>query len=127
MQRQESSPMEKLAAVKCSVAAEAGPRSDFLWPSDTDTVLSIVMALAGEVATLYERVDTIERVVEQELGLSREKLDAFVASSAAQAERGQWPDAFVARLVRRLTQDVALRQDGLRVGKVCCIRFRFRG
>src|SRR3546814_9420008 len=67
MQRQESSPMEKLAAVKCSVAAEAGPRSDFLWPSDTDTVLSIVMALAGEVATLYERVDTIERVVEQEL------------------------------------------------------------
>src|SRR3546814_20246903 len=89
MQRQESSPMEKLAAVKCSVAAEAGPRSDFLWPSDTDTVLSIVMALAGEVATLYERVDTIERVVEQELGLSRAKLDAFVPSSAAPAERGR--------------------------------------
>lgn len=98
--------MEKLAAVKSSVAAEAGPRSDFLWPSDNDSILAITLALAGEVATLYERVDTIERVAGQELGLSRDKIDAFVASPAVQAERGQWHDAFVARIMRTLTQEV---------------------
>lgn len=98
--------MKKLAAVRSSVAAEAGPRPDILMPSDNDTLLSMVMALAGELAVLYERVDTIERVAEQELGLSRESLDSFVASPAVQQERSQWNEAFVTRLTRSLAQEV---------------------
>ena len=105
--------MDKLAAVKRSVAAAAGPRADFLRPSDNDTLLAITLALAGEVATLYERLDTIERVAGQELGLSRDKLAAFVASATVQAERSQWHEAFVARLMRTLTHEVAVLQLSL--------------
>ena len=102
--------MDKMAAVRRSVAAQAGPRADFLRPADNDTLLAITLALAGEVATLYERIDTIERVAEQELGLSRQKLDAFSPPPAVQAERSQWHDAFVARLMRTLSHQVATLQ-----------------
>lgn len=98
--------MEKLAAVARSVAAEAGPRSRFLQPSDNDELLGITLALAGEVATLYERLDVLERVLEAGFGLSRETLDGFVASPEVLAQRGQWHDAFVTRLMRPLTQEI---------------------
>lgn len=106
--------MEKLSAVNRSVAAAAGPRANFLLPADNDNLLAITLALAGEVATLYERLDTIERVAEQQLGLSRTMLEAFVASPDVQAERGRWHEAFVARLMRTLTHEVAVlkAQDG---------------
>ena len=99
--------MDKNDAVVRSVAAQAGPRSRFLLPSDSDELLGITLALAGEVTTLYERLDTLERVIEQELGLPRDRLDGFTATPADLAERSRWHDAFVNRLMRSLTQELA--------------------
>jgi hypothetical protein len=106
--------MDKNDAVVRSVAAQAGPRSRFLLPSDSDELLGITLALAGEVTTLYERLDTLERVIEQELALSREKLDGYEPTQADLAERGRWHEAFVNRLMRSLTQELARikAQDG---------------
>lgn len=99
--------MEKSDAVARSVAAQAGPRSRFLLPSDNDELLGITLALAGEVATLYERLDTLERVIEQDLGLDRARLDGYAATPADLAARGRWHDDFVNRLLRSLTQELA--------------------
>src|SRR3546814_18821218 len=63
-------------------------RTDTLFPY---TTLFRSPAFAGEGARLRRR-------------------EAVSCRSAAQAERGQWHDAFVARLMRRLTQDVAILQ-----------------
>ena len=98
--------MEKIEAVARSVAAQAGPRSQFLAAADNDELLGITMALAGEVATLYERLDSLERVIEQDLGVPRQRLDAFAAGPEVLAERSRWHDAFVLRLMRSIQQEL---------------------
>jgi hypothetical protein len=75
---------------------------------DIDRVMAVVLALASEVASLRERLDTHERVAG-----AYPAVEAYLPDEAALAAREAWRDAYIRRLFRVFAEDVeALRQDG---------------
>lgn len=83
-----------------------GKRPQFLDDPATERVLSMAMALAGELSVARERIDTLERLLEQRGLLQRSEIEAFVPDAAAQAERHAWGREYIARILRIVDQDV---------------------
>ncbi len=71
-----------------------------------DRLVSMVMALAGEVAVGRERLDTIERLLEAKGTLDRADIEAFRPDRTAGRERGLMTREFVARVLRGVQQDM---------------------
>jgi hypothetical protein len=83
-----------------------GKRPQFLDDPATERVLAIVMALAGELSVARERIDTLERLLEQHGVLQRSEIESFVPDANAQAERNAWGREYIARILRIVDQDV---------------------
>lgn len=83
-----------------------GKRPNFLDDPATERVLSIAMAVAGELAVARERIDTLERVLIQQGVMPADAIEAFVPDAEAQAARNQWGREYIARVLRMLEQDV---------------------
>ena len=97
---------EKLEAVRKSIAAGAGERPSYFSDPDVDRVLAIVMAMAGEVAVSAERLDTLERVLDQKGLLSLAELAAYQPDESVVGERMTWHQAFIARVLRVVEQEL---------------------
>lgn len=82
-----------------------GERPVFFNDPQIDKLLAIVMALAGEVSVLRERLDTVERVVEAKGLLSRQDIEAYTADDTAAPEREQWRAEYLARILRVIRQE----------------------
>lgn len=82
-----------------------GRRPYFLESKQTEQVLSVVMAVAQELAVLRERQDTLERLLEQAGVLAAGAIDAFAPDAKAAAERGTAMQLYLARILRILQQD----------------------
>ena len=76
-----------------------GKRPDYAHDPLVDKLLSMVMALAGEVSVLRERVDTIERLAGEKGILTRADIEEFQPDDAALAERDQWRSEFLDRVL----------------------------
>lgn len=103
--------MEKLDAVRKSVRAIAGPRPAFLAGPDSDRLLAMLLALAAELASVYERLDTLERVLAARGGLDRSELESFAPDDSVSAERMAWHEALVERVLRVLTAELEALRD----------------
>jgi hypothetical protein len=66
----------------------------------------MVMAMATEMAVLYERIDTMERIGAAKGVMLREELAQFRPDAAAQAEREGWRQDFLARLFYLYREDI---------------------
>ncbi len=77
-----------------------GKRPTFFDDPQIDAVVAIVMALAGEVAVLRERLDTIERLVEARGLFTGQELEAYQPDAAVAAEREKWRAEFIERVLR---------------------------
>ena len=77
-----------------------GARPYFFDDPTSDKLLSIVMALAGEVSVLHDRLDSALRQLESRGALSREELESFRPDAAIRAERDAWREEFLARVLR---------------------------
>jgi hypothetical protein len=75
-----------------------GRRPRFCEDPAVDRLHGLVMAMATEVAVLYERIDTMERVAHAKGVMLREELAAHAPDGAAQAEREAWRQRFLDRL-----------------------------
>lgn len=82
-----------------------GRRPYFLESRQTEQVLSVVMAVAQELAVLRERQDTLERLLEQHGVLVPGAIDTYTPDAQAAAERGSAMQAYLARILRILQQD----------------------
>ena len=71
-----------------------------------DRLVSMVMALAGEVAVGRERLDTVERLLEARGTLDRADIETFTPDRAAGQARGLMTREFVARVLRGVQQDM---------------------
>jgi len=98
--------MDKLDAVKRSVQETSGERPHFLKDPDTDRLLAMILALSGELATVYERLDTLERVLAEKHGLNRDDLDAYDPDEAVSKERLDWNTMLVERVLRVLSYEL---------------------
>jgi len=80
-----------------------GERPIYLGDKTTDNLLSILLALAGEVAVLRERLDTVERVAGDETLKAR--IDAYRPSKEVEKERDVARAQFLDIILRPLKQD----------------------
>ena len=100
----------ELDAVALANQRASGKRPQFLQDPATERVLSIAMAIAGELSVARERIDTLERLLAERGILSSADIEAYVPDAAAQAARNDWGRAYIARVLRIVDQDVQALQ-----------------
>ncbi|WOX05920.1 hypothetical protein [Microbulbifer pacificus] len=83
-----------------------GKRPVFFKDADTDRLLSMLMALAGELAVARERIDTLERLLQARELLQRTDIENYEPDTAAARERGLWHQEFIARILRVIQQEI---------------------
>lgn len=94
-------------------AKAKGKRPHYFDDPAIDRTLSIVMAIAGEVAVLRERLDTVERLLDMKATISRADIEAYVPDRVAGQERGMLHKDYIARILRAVQQDMeALAETG---------------
>ena len=94
-------------------AKAKGKRPAYFDDPATDRTLSIVMAIAGEVAVMRERLDTIERLLDAKGSISRADIEAYTPDRQAGQERGMLHKEYIARILRGVQQDMeALAEKG---------------
>ena len=70
-----------------------GKRPYFFKDPDVERVLSIAMVVAMEHAVTRQRLDALERLIEQKGLFTREELEQFRPDAAAEAQRTRWTQA----------------------------------
>lgn len=104
--------MDDLKAVRAAIEYSTQPRVSFFDDPGLDRVLGITMAVAQEVGTVLERLDTLERLLVQSGALQAGAVQAFVPDPAVARQRLSMQEAFVTRLLRVVEQElVALRAE----------------
>jgi multidrug resistance efflux pump len=97
--------MPSLDPLALAGARPKGKRPYFLEERDTERLMTIVMALAQEVAVMRERMDTIERLLEKNDVIARIDIEKFKPTKAQAQERGAWTQEYLARILRTLQQE----------------------
>jgi hypothetical protein len=87
-------------------AKAKGKRPAYFEDPATDRLLSIVLALAGEVSVVRQRLDTVERLLDAKGTISRADIEGFAPDADAGYERSLANKAFVARVMRAMQQDM---------------------
>ena len=81
-----------------------GPdRPSYSGEGDADRLMAILLALASEVATIRERLDTHERLGSV---ATPGKVEAYQPDSVTEAAREAWRDGYIRRLFRVIKEDV---------------------
>jgi len=83
-----------------------GKRPFYFDNPESDKLLAIVMALAGEVSVLRERLDTLERLVQAKRILSIEEIETYQPDEQVVQEREQWRADYIARVLRVIQEQV---------------------
>ena len=94
-----------------SGAKAKGKRPAYFEDPAIDRTLSIVMALVGEVSVMRERMDTIERLLEEKGTISRDDIEAYTPDRAAGKERGLITKEYIARIMRGVQQDMEALEE----------------
>lgn len=81
-----------------------GERPAYL-DAEVEKVLSITMALAGEVAVMRERIDSIERLLEKAAVLTRAEVEHYAPTAEEHAEREAWREGFLDVVLRVVAQE----------------------
>jgi hypothetical protein len=86
-----------------------GKRPFYFSDPDVDRLLSMLMALAGELSVTRDRLDTLERVAEQKGLFSQADIEAFALDDDALASRA----ARHQTLFREVTRIISAELEGL--------------
>lgn len=103
---------EALDSIALAGAKAKGKRPYFFQDPDVERVLSITLALSGELAVLRQRLDSIEELLEERGSLSKADIEAFVPNPAQQAARSRWNQEYLARILRIVQQEREALQRG---------------
>ena len=82
-----------------------GKRPYFFKDPDVERVLNIAMVIAMEHAVTHQRLDALERLIEQKGLLSREELEQFQPDPSAEQQRSVWMKEYIARVLRIVQQE----------------------
>ncbi len=81
-----------------------GRRAQFYQDPAIDQLWAVVAALTGEVSVAFDRLDTVERVLDRHGHVTREAIEAYRPDEAASAERAKTRDELIARVFQVLSQ-----------------------
>ena len=82
-----------------------GERPAFFDDPAVDQLLAIIMAMSGELSVLYDRVDTLERLLDSKQVVEREEIEGYQPPDAVEDERKQRRSAYIRRLLRIIRED----------------------
>lgn len=99
-----------------------GARPYFFPDPTSDKLLSIVMALAGEVSVLRDRLDTMERLVEQGEPPRRSAIESYEPGPEVRAERDAWREEFLNRILRVVQVELEAGPDDTPEGYEAAVR-----
>lgn len=89
-----------------------GKRPYFFDDPAVERVLNITMAIGMELAVVRERMDSLERILEEKGILTREEIESYVPSSKDIAnERQQWHSEYISRILRIIQQEMEAIQN----------------
>ncbi|MEM9686007.1 MAG: hypothetical protein AAF934_03695 [Bacteroidota bacterium] len=84
-----------------------GKRPYFHDDPAVERVLNITMAVAGELAVMRERMDSIERLLEKKGLVLQEEIKNYVPDSKAVEEQRQlWHSEYISRILRIVQQEM---------------------
>jgi hypothetical protein len=89
-----------------------GRRPRFHEEREIDRLHGMVMAMATEMAVLYERIDTMERVASNKGVMLREELANFRPDDDVQGQREAWRQGFLGRLFYLYREELDDRLEG---------------
>ena len=89
-----------------------GERPYFFADPNVDKVIAMVMGLAGEVAVMRDRLDTLERLLERTGALQRAEIEHYRPDAQVTAERAAWREAFLAEVLRIVEIEVEALATG---------------
>lgn len=81
-----------------------GKRPWFYKDPDVERVFNISMALAMELAVTRQRLDALERLLEERAVLQQADIETFRPKPADEVTRQQWNRDYIARIMRVLIQ-----------------------
>lgn len=77
-----------------------GERPQFFDDPAIDQMMTFFFELMTEVSVVRERLDTVERLLDEKGTISREDIEAYRADADVEAERNNWRDAYFRRVMR---------------------------
>lgn len=77
-----------------------GKRPEYFDDPEDERMLSILMAVVGEVSVLRERMDTVERLLESKGSITRADIDSYEPDREAAYERGAMIREYIYRVMR---------------------------
>jgi hypothetical protein len=89
-----------------------GKKPVFFNDPQIDKMAGIIMALAGEVSVLRERLDTIERLVEKKGLCSRQEIETYRPDQQGTEERERWRAEYIARILRVVHEELESVERG---------------
>ncbi|MCC7413761.1 MAG: hypothetical protein IT495_19260 [Gammaproteobacteria bacterium] len=89
-----------------------GERPYFFDDPNVDRVVAMVMGLAGEVAVMRERLDTVERLLEKAGTLRRRDIDAYEPGRKVAAARAAWRETFLGEVLRIVETELEALEQG---------------
>ncbi|MEQ8734501.1 MAG: hypothetical protein RIC29_06235 [Rhodospirillaceae bacterium] len=96
---------------KLANAKSKGKRPYFFDDPAVERVLSITMAVATELAVTRERLDTVERLLEDGVPVTKANIDSYRPDDDASRERQQWHADYIARILRIIHQELEALED----------------
>jgi predicted metal-dependent phosphoesterase TrpH len=81
-----------------------GRRAQFYQDPAIDQLWAVVAALAGEVSVAFDRLDTVERLLERDGRVTRAAIEAYRPDEAAASERASRREELIARVFQVLSQ-----------------------
>ena len=106
-----SDPDEPLDWIGRAGKRAKGRRPDYFEDPAIDRLLSMMLALTGEVSAMRDRLDTIERLLDAKGTISREDIERYAPDRAAGEERGLATKAYIARVMRGFQQELEAMQQ----------------
>lgn len=83
-----------------------GRRPHFFDDPAVDQLYAVVVELAAELSVAYDRIDTLERLLDADKLVSRDRIDSFVADEQIETERMSRRDAYLERVFRVFSQEL---------------------
>lgn len=77
-----------------------GKRPGFFDDPSLDQMMTFLLELMAETSALRDRVDTIERLIEEHGQVTRADIEGYRAPPAIEAERTEWRKGFIERVLR---------------------------
>lgn len=83
-----------------------GKRPVYLSDPTSEKILAMVMALAGEVSVMRDRMETMERLSEKSGGFSAEDIEQYVPSEEEKAAREKRRAEYLQRILRAVQEGI---------------------